>query len=72
MKRTMLLAASILVALAGTPALAQQQPERANKAGEVRGKDRSTQVREMNETKKKDANKGKSEAHKSEKAKKKD
>lgn len=69
MKRSMLLASAVLLAIAGMPALAQQQPDRANKAGEVRGKDRASQVREMNDSKK-DTTKGKSEARKSEKAKK--
>jgi len=68
MKRTMLLAAAVLLAIAGTPALAQQQPERANKAGEVRGKDRAAQVREKNADKKVEK---KAKPEKAEKSKKK-
>lgn len=51
--------AIVALALSGAPALAQKAPERSNKAGEVRGKDRAAQVKEMNE-KNKAEKKGKS------------
>jgi hypothetical protein len=68
MKRTMLLAAAFAISLAGVPAFAQQQPERSNKAGEVRGKDRAAQVREKNADKKVEK---KAKPEKAEKSKKK-
>ncbi|MBL8805858.1 MAG: hypothetical protein JNN22_03340 [Rhodospirillales bacterium] len=54
MKMLVAVLAVIAVAFAGTPAFAQKAPERSNKAGEIRGKDRAAQVKEMNEKNKAD------------------
>ena len=70
MKKITVLAAALALAMSGGPVLAQKAPERSNKSGEVRGQDRASQVKDMNEKKK--ASAGQKAEGKAKAAKKKD